>query len=177
MMARGFPFFLRFLPLVPLGLGLAACTTLGPDYEEPEVAAVQAWETDLYGQLGATNNLATEELATWWEMFDDPTLNRLIEITQEANLSLQGAGLRILESRAALGLAESGRYPQVQQLSGAINYVNTQQSHGSSQDYGSYNLGGAAGWEVDFWGKFKRGIESADAVFFASVANRQNLQL
>jgi len=176
-MKHRFSFELKFLlPSLTVAV-ISGCTTVGPDYEEPEVAAMQAWETNLYGQFGGTNGLTAGDLEIWWEMFDDPTLNRLIKITQEANLSLQGAGLRILESRAALGLAESGRYPQVQQATGAINYVNTQQSNGSGQDSGNYNLGGAVGWELDFWGKFKRGIESADAAFFASVANQQNLQL
>ena len=39
---------------------------------------------------------------------------------------------------------------------------------GSAWDYG---LSGNIGWELDFWGKFRRGIESADAAFFASLAN------
>ncbi|WP_200821168.1 TolC family protein [Oceanicoccus sp. KOV_DT_Chl] len=33
------------------------------------------------------------------------------------------------------------------------------------------------GWELDFWGRFRRGIESADAAFFASLANQQDVQV
>ena len=53
---------------------LQACTTLGPDYAEPEVDWLQDWETDLYGQ--AQPDAASEsDLTFWWEAFNDPILN------------------------------------------------------------------------------------------------------
>jgi len=82
---------------------------------------------------------------------------------------------------AVLGIAGSALYPQVQQVGGAINYVNNQSNGGSSpaggQSFGAYNIGFNLGWELDFWGRFKRGIESANAAFFASVANQQDVQV
>lgn len=158
-------------------IGMSGCTTVGPDYEEPEVAWINDWETDLYGQLGDSAKLDGEDLCFWWRTFDDPVLEELIELTKEANPSLKIAGLRILESRAQLGQARSGRYPQVQQATGNLTYINTQDSNGGSQSFGNYGLGVNAGWEIDFWGKYKRGIESADAAFFSSIANQQNLQV
>jgi hypothetical protein len=44
---------LRFLAIVAIGVSLNACTTLGPDYEEPEVSWLDTWETDLYGRVVA----------------------------------------------------------------------------------------------------------------------------
>ena len=158
-------------------LGISGCTTLGPDYQEPEVSWINQWETDLYGQLGEAGKLDGMDLRFWWRAFDDPVLEELIKLTKEANPSLKIAGLRILESRAQLGQARSGRYPQVQQATGNLTYVNARDSDGGSQSYGNYGLGVGAGWEVDFWGKYKRGIESADAAFFSSIANQQNLQV
>ncbi|MGB5541320.1 MAG: efflux transporter outer membrane subunit, partial [Gammaproteobacteria bacterium] len=117
----------------------------------------------------------------WWRHFNDPVLNRLIELAKEQNPSLRIAGLRILESRAQLGIAGSTLYPQVQQGSGAATYVNTR-NHGGvvaddSQSFVSYQAGFNIGWELDFWGRFKRGIESADAAFFASIADQQDVQV
>ncbi len=114
-------------------------------------------------------------------MFNDPVLNRLIESARQDNLSLRIAGLRILESRAQLGIADSSLYPQVQQVNGAIDRVNTRQHGGAlpndDQSLASYQAGFNLAWELDFWGRFRRGIESADAAFFASIANQQDVQV
>jgi NodT family efflux transporter outer membrane factor (OMF) lipoprotein len=162
-------------------LTLNACTTLGPDYQQPEVDWLADWQTSLYGQVTTHEQQAETDLRFWWRLFDDAALNRLIEAARQANPSLRIAGLRILESRAQLGIAGSALYPQVQQLGGAVNYVNTRQRGGAQpdtdQDFGSYQAGFNLAWELDFWGRFKRGIESADAAFFASIANQQDAQI
>ena len=162
-------------------LMVTACTTLGPDYQEPKVDWLDDWQTSLYGQSGTPERQAAADLRFWWQMFDDPTLNRLIETARRENPSLHIAGLRILQSRAQLGVAGSALYPQTQQLGAGVNYVNTQQhggaQSGGDQDFTSYQAGFNLGWELDFWGRFRRGIESADAAFFASIANQQNLQV
>jgi NodT family efflux transporter outer membrane factor (OMF) lipoprotein len=167
--------------LIGVALALNACTTLGPDYQEPEVGWLAAWQTNLYGQAGDPVQEGAVDLGFWWQLFDDPVLNELIATARRENPSLRIAALRILESRALLGIAGSGLYPQVQQLGGAIDYVNTQQwggaAAGGDQSLVSYQAGFNLGWELDFWGRFRRGIESADAAFFASLANQQDAQV
>lgn len=159
---------------------LNACTTLGPDYEEPKVDWLDDWKTTLYGQVTTPEARNEEELRFWWRIFDDSVLNQLIEIAREENPGLRVAGLRILESRAQLGIAGSTLYPQVQQVGGAITYVNSQQSGNTlpgDQSFVSGQAGFNLAWELDFWGRFRRGIESADAAFFASIANQQDVQI
>ena len=162
-------------------VGLSACAVLGPDYQEPEVSWLDEWQSNLYGQVGNTSDQYHFDLQFWWYLFDDDVLNQLIETVKKENPSMQIAGLRILESRAALGIAGSSLYPQIQQLNGSVNYVNTQKHGGKSvdrnQDYVNYQAGPNIVWELDFWGRFKRGIESADAAFFASITNQQDLQV
>ncbi len=163
-----------------LALGLFAgvgCTTLGPDAEEPDVAWLENWESTLDEQLGDVSTQAEVDLEFWWRSFDDPILNELIAVADAGNPNLRIAGLRILESRAALGIALSQRYPQVQQTSGGMDYVNKQYEGGDEQSFSNYQAGGNFAWEGDFWGRFQRGIESADAAFFASVANQRDLQV
>lgn len=160
---------------------LSACTTLGPDYQEPDVVWLQDWEPVAYGATADQSTQKQVDLRFWWQLFNDPILNKLIESARQENLQLRIAGLRIFESRALLGIAGSNLYPQVQQIGGAINYVNNQSFGGdlpgSSQSFGNANIGFNLGWELDFWGRFRRGIESADAAFFASVANQQDVQV
>ena len=167
--------------LLCAALTLNACTTLGPDYQRPEVPWLEDWQTSLYGQAVPPQQQAETDLHFWWTLFDDPALNRLIRQAWEANPSLRIAGLRILESRAQLGIARSNLYPQSQQLGGAIDYVNTRRRGGNlpnrDDSFTSYQGGFNLAWELDFWGRFKRGIESADAAFFASIANQRNLQM
>jgi NodT family efflux transporter outer membrane factor (OMF) lipoprotein len=159
---------------------LAGCVTVGPDFEEPEVSWLADWQTDLYGQAGASAQQTAADLSFWWQLFNDPVLSQLIETARKENLNLRIAGLRILESRAALGIARSTRYPQVQQVTGSAGYVD-QQEHGGAApndtDLVTYQTGFNLGWELDFWGRFRRSIESADAAFFASMANYQDAQV
>jgi len=163
------------------GFALAGCTMLGPDYEEPDVEWLEAWHTDLYGQAGESPEPGETDLRFWWRVFDDPVLDGLIDSARRGNPSLRIAGLRILESRAVLGIAESALYPQSQQISGSAAWTHTRQSGGAAPDrsdtFTAYQAGAAVGWELDFWGRFRRGIESADAAFFASMANYQDVQV
>ncbi|NVK40505.1 MAG: TolC family protein [Oceanospirillaceae bacterium] len=170
----------RHLAMLSTALLLGACSTLGPDYREPEVEWLAQWQPDLYGQAGAPDQAFERQLQFWWQLLDDPVLNDLIAKVQSANPTLRIAGLRVLESRATLGIAGATQYPQLQQLSGSAAYVDSRQ-HGGAQDvdnsFTSYETGFSLGWELDFWGRFRRGIESADAAFFASISNRQDAQL
>ncbi len=169
--------FLKCLVLLSVAFVPVACTTLGPDYEEPEVGWLEDFQSDLYGQVGSPEVQSQVDLQFWWHLFDDATLNGLIELAKRENPSLRIAGLRILESRAALGIAGSNLYPQVQVAAGDITYINTQAFGGTDESLGSYQAGVNVGWELDFWGRFKRGIESADAAFFASIYNQQDVQV
>jgi NodT family efflux transporter outer membrane factor (OMF) lipoprotein len=162
-------------------LGLSGCTVLGPDYQEPEVTWLDKWQTDLYGQVADPQQQSEIDLRFWWQLFDDPVLNSLIDSARQQNPSLRIAGLRILESRAALGIAGSNLYPQVQQLNSSVSRVNTQNRDGAAADndqsFTSYSADFSVSWELDFWGRFRRGIESADAAFFASITNQQDVQV
>jgi NodT family efflux transporter outer membrane factor (OMF) lipoprotein len=148
---------------------------------EPEIRWLEDWQSDLYGKAPASAQGAGADLEFWWRLFDDAALNQLIETARAENPSLRIAGLRVLESRAFLGIAGSTLYPQVQQLGGALTYVNAQQHGGLAadrhQELTAYEGGLNLGWELDFWGRFRRGIESADAAFFASITNQQDAQV
>ena len=77
------------------------CAMVGPDFQKPEVDAGDAW-------LQADDervDTARIEYEDWWKVFNDPALDSLIEHAYRDNLSLQVAGLRILEARAQLGTA------------------------------------------------------------------------
>ena len=174
---------IRSVLLIATFVSLTACTTLGPDYQEPDVDWLAQWETTLYGEVeqSVADPNDVQRLGFWWETFNDPVLNSLILSAREANPSLRIAALNIARSRALLGIAVGTQYPQVQQGSGSAARVDNWPTEGDDSGDRSglynYNLGFDLGWELDFWGRFERSIESADAAFFASIANQRNAQV
>ena len=106
-----------------------------------------------------------------------PVLEQLVEEAQRLNPGVRTAGLRILEARAELGIAGSNLYPQLQQLGGDGLWVGTKQSDGPDRDFWTGSAALDVVWELDFWGKFRRGIEAADAEYLASIAQYDDLQV
>ena len=104
----------------------------------------------------------------------------MVETARRENPTLRIAGLRILESRALLGIAGSNRYPQLQpgQRRGRPRGAAAERRN-AAQDlsFDSYQAGFDMGWELDFWGRFRRGIESANAAYFASITSQQDVQV
>jgi len=171
---------LRIACVLASAVLLGACTTLGPDYAEPEVAWLKTWQSDLYGQVDDAQTQTQVDLRFWWHAFNDPALNALIEAARRNNPSLRIAGLRIIESRATLGIAGSNLYPQVQQLNAAAAYIDNRENGGPADrhtQFTAFSAGFDLAWELDFWGRFRRGVESAEAGFFASIANQQDAQV
>jgi len=165
---------LRAAPLA-LALSAAGCALVGPDYVRPPAAVSPNWleAEDQRVQSGAADYRA------WWKVFNDPTLDRLIDTAYRENLPLRVAGVRVLEARAQLGIAIGELYPQTQQATGSLQKYEL--SHRASQaafsrifDYTQSQIGLTASWELDFWGKFRRAIESADAALLGAVADYDN---
>jgi NodT family efflux transporter outer membrane factor (OMF) lipoprotein len=130
---------------------------------------VEDWR--LKAEAGDTRN--------WWRAFNDPLLDRLIETAYRENLSLRVAGVRVLEARARLGVAVGGWYPQRQQAIGSLERLRLSDRSPQSISnpellFAQSELGLTAGWELDFWGKFRRAIESADAGLLATIADYDN---
>lgn len=149
-------------------LALGGCK-VGPDFKPPEAPVAGSYTQAQ--PSGADPAL----LERWWTVFNDPTLDRLIETAFQQNLSLQAAGTRVLEARARLGVAVGEFYPQQQQVGAGVSYNQASDRDPSSNigglgNYWRSNLGLNAAWELDFWGRFRRGVQAADAAYLASIA-------
>ncbi|NWK55835.1 efflux transporter outer membrane subunit [Verrucomicrobiaceae bacterium N1E253] len=156
------PILLAALPVM-----LGSCM-VGPNYSEPVSDLEAAWneyDASLAKGPGAKVNMA------WWTQFNDPTLNQLVESAYKQNLGLRTAALRILESRALLGITHGNMFPQSQTLGGDLYRTRQSGNPPANQYVTSATFGFDAAWELDFWGKFRRSIESADASLMADVAD------
>ena len=111
----------------------------------------------------------------WWQTFNDPVLDSLVASAYQQNLSLRVAGLRILEARAQRAIAAGELFPQAQQAFGDYSRIGLSKNgpSGASPNrfFSEWTLGASLAWELDFWGRFRRAIEAADANLDASVEN------
>lgn len=150
-------------------LSVGGCM-VGPDFQVPEAAVAAAWaESDAEG-ISAKRG----DLLEWWEVFGDPVLNRLVKQAADENLTLQVAGLRVMEARAQLGIALGNAWPQVQQATGGLSY-NRNPAFAPKPEFTAGSVGFDASWELDLWGKYRRGIESANANLLANVAGYEDV--
>ena len=158
-------------------LCVGGCARLGPDFQPERQAWTGQWHTAALQQ--ATQTQLQPDLRQWWRVFDDPVLETLMALADAHNADLRIAGLQIMEARAQLGIAQSGRYPQVQ-VAGAdalYQHRSARSAEGNPRpsSFWQYSAGFDIGWELDFWGRFSRAIESADASYFAAQAHREDV--
>lgn len=162
----------NFLSILCLSvLSFNGCTMLGPDFKPPQTKLPENWSEN---KNAVFQKPSEEESIEWWKLFNDPTLDKLIQTAYKQNLSLRTAGLRILEARAQLGQVKGNIYPQLQEMNGDAMSIGTT-GPASDRYYNSMSIGFDVGWEIDFWGKFSRSIESADANLLASIADYDDI--
>jgi NodT family efflux transporter outer membrane factor (OMF) lipoprotein len=135
---------------------------VGPNYERPPALVAEHW-IDADDQRVRSQ---CDDLATWWTALNDPLLNQLIANAYSQNLTLREAGYRVLEARAQYGIAVGNLFPQQQDLTGSYTRFGRGRVFTNSWST-AFNLN----WELDFWGRFRRAVQSADASLDASVFN------
>jgi outer membrane protein TolC len=149
---------------------LGGCSMVGPDYVKPTPREPKDWLEK------EDPKIKTEDIdyAKWWTVFNDPVMNTLVEAAYNQNLSLQIAGLRVIQARAQLAIAIGDQYPQ--QQFGGFEYAYTQTSKNApgtvlaDTNYSALGIGFDAAWELDIWGKFRRNVQASVGNLEASVA-------
>ena len=159
-------------------LATAGCAPVGPDFTRPATAVSNQWSDYVREDF----QFEPQDSAAWWNVLNDPVINDLVVLSHQQNNNLKIAGLRVLESRAALGIATGNQYPQAQFISGDATALELSESNANTAgaadlSYQQYNVGVGASWEIDFWGRYANGIAAADAGFLASIAAYQQAQV
>ncbi len=134
---------------------------VGPNYARPPAAVAPAWIDSADPKI----NCAPACDYAWWTVFHDATLNALVESAYRQNLDLQAAGTRILDAQAQRGVAVGNLFPQSQSAIAA--YAHAQLSKNlnllPASELSVPADGFNASWEADFWGRYRRAIQSANA--------------
>ena len=161
--------------MLAISLTIIGCA-VGPDYKSPQAPEPTEWIEKEDPKIKSE----PADFSQWWTAFRDPVLNNLIEMAYQQNLTLRIAGIRILEARAQLGIATGTLYPQLQ--AGRGGYTRNSLSENSANttpnldlNYGDVDVGFDAAWELDFWGKFRRAVESGFGSLDASVASYDDI--
>jgi NodT family efflux transporter outer membrane factor (OMF) lipoprotein len=194
---------LRLLAATSLALSLGACT-LGPDFTPPHSTAPASWWTPPGGKPPSQPITAPVD-TQWWRSFNDPELTSLESRVAAANLDVQIASTRLLQSRAELQVASSALMPN---MNAAGTYQRDRASpagvlaltgvsptgsalSADSSGFGTSSLPGSDGsppfnlwqyslnasWELDLWGRIRRGVEAARATRQEAEEERNNVLL
>jgi NodT family efflux transporter outer membrane factor (OMF) lipoprotein len=161
-------FLLAVYPAIILVLiFMSGCAAVGPDLQTPELSAPDSWHTEMAGGL-AVSETTPDDQGTWWQVFQDPLLTRLIENAAAGNLDLQKAVVRIAEARALYGISQADDYP-VLDSTGLMQRQQNSEETGFGTASGFYHAGFDTAWEIDIFGKIRRSQQAA----LAEVETRQ----
>jgi len=166
-----------------LGLLVASCRAVGPDYVAPK-PSVPASFAEAGRTSGQVSNSPFIDDA-WWKDFADSTLDTLIAHALKSAPDLAEAQSRVREARALQGIAGAGRYPNADATGeytrnlGSENVPTGVPPGGLGPGIHSnlWQAGFDASWEIDIFGGVRRGIEAADANYQAVAADRADVTL
>jgi NodT family efflux transporter outer membrane factor (OMF) lipoprotein len=162
---------LRTLALPALAFVLGGCM-VGPDYVRPAVETPPAYrETEGWKRAEPRDAI---ERGKWWAIFGDRELDALAERVVVSNQNVRAAEAAVRQAQAVAQQVRAGLFPVV----GAGATVTRSQSPSLSNQpsfatgpVNNYNLTANAAWELDLWGKVRRGVEAGEANWQASAAD------
>jgi len=154
--------------LIGAVLSTAGCM-VGPDFVPPAVETPDEYRFQDAETAEAVN-------LKWWALFDDPVLYELVTAALTNNLDVKIAVARIEEARAALGFTRADPYPRIdiEGSAAAGNFLGISRS--DTTDWAAF-IAPTLGWELDFWGRFRRATEAARAELAASEYGLRTIQL
>lgn len=155
-----------------LALTLAACA-VGPDYQAPNTEPAQ-----LGNQLQAKAFDRSRFESVWWQQFDDPALNQLVQASLQGNRDLRVAFARLKAARSIREDVDNDNLPVVS--SRASSELGKGQIPGQTErrvNSERYDLGLDMAWELDLFGRIQRQLEASEAQEAAAAADLQQLQV
>jgi NodT family efflux transporter outer membrane factor (OMF) lipoprotein len=155
-----------------LALGLCGCL-VGPNYQRPATSL----PVEFPGATATKESIADKK---WFDLFQDATLNQLVETALQKNFDVQIAAQRVLEARAQYGLARANLLPT---LDAQGSFTASRSSSigsfpfppGTPVAFSYTQAGLQLSWELDLWGRLRRLNEAARAQYLASEEARNGV--
>ena len=164
---------------------------VGPDYQKPEQTGPSSWDRmTLNGDMSHLPvSMANGPEVSWWHLFQNEELNNLIEQALERNHDMRQAGFRVMEARAIAYGSGAGLYPNLS-LNGDYTRIRRSETilvaptGGAPQGFAppgaNFDIWRSAidlRWELDLWGRIRRGQEAFSADALASEMDRRGIVL
>ena len=153
---------------------LTGCMTVGPDYKRPAIDTPVAWRFEEKDVRDLANT-------AWWQQFNDPVLNGLVSTALEQNKDLLIATARIEEFFGRYFSTRGDQFPSAGGNADAFRQRLSEKGFsrfdGKDNPYNQYEAFLNAGWEIDFWGKFRRATEAARAELLGTEDGRRTVVL
>jgi multidrug efflux system outer membrane protein len=161
----------KTLLVTALGIALGGCA-VGPAYQRPEVPVPAQWQVSIQ----QANTLAN---TAWWQQFQDPVLDGLIQIALQENKDVQIAAARVEEYMGRYGVTRSAQFPQVGAgAAGArTRSGETTVPAGTSLINNNFQLDLGVSYELDLWGKLSSATDAARAQLLATEEARRTVIL
>ncbi|HMM65951.1 MAG TPA: efflux transporter outer membrane subunit [Dokdonella sp.] len=162
--------------IAALAAGIAACT-VGPDHVRPDVQTPARFASEAQPDPSSSPEMPADPAAEaeFWNGFNDPLLSRLVEQALAANHDLRIALANVDRASALLGGAKFDALPTITANAEARDTrASAAQLPGvgrDGRDVKSYSAGFRASWELDLFGRIRRGIEAQAAQAEASAAD------
>lgn len=155
---------------------LTGCFRVGPNFKSPTTTTQESW-TEQSPRIKICPDV---KIGAWWENYQDETLNALIDCALQENFTLEAAAYRIVAARANLGFAIGEFFPQTQQAEGSLIRThisaNAPNTLGIDRDFLDAIIGLRIAWELDFWGRFYRGVQVAYGEYVATQDDYQDVR-
>jgi multidrug efflux system outer membrane protein len=164
--------FVRTAVLAALAATLSGCFVSSVNPQKPELPLPQA----LPAEAAATTQLPNP----WWTLFNDETLNQLVDEALAHNPDVAIAAARVMQARSLLGIANADRLPSLDvqgQASRSKDSLYVNSIPGVDRYHTLYTVQGAAAFEIDLWGKYLRASQSARAQLLNSEYGREATKL
>jgi len=152
----------KILLILLAAFSLSGCM-MGPNYQRPEVDTPQTWRFEDKEAKDVVNT-------AWWEQFNDPVLNVLIQTALRENKDIKIAAARVEEFLGRYGTTRAALFPQVgagagygRQRVSELTGPSPLEDTGVNSTFNSSQLFLNAAWEIDLWGKLRRATEAARA--------------
>ena len=154
---------------------ITSCTLVGPDYKRPEINLPNAYHQEVNKE-----NIATD-LNNWWKLYQDPTLDDLMDKALNKNVDINAAIARLEEADAYLKQVGAALIPSVD--------LTSQGNRSKATETGiippnfvqpfrkNFNIQLGTSFELDFWGRLRRAKESARAEYIASQYSKDTVVL
>jgi multidrug efflux system outer membrane protein len=164
-------------------VALAACTTVGPDYKRPGIEVPAQYPASPGPAAGEASGQPQAALpADWWKLYGDATLDELVETARKSNSDLRLAAARVQEAEGALREARAALFPDV---TAGYSYTRSRVSTTASPPVppgfpvtrANHQILASTNYEFEFWGRYARGSEAAQALLLASTFSRDVVQL